>query len=261
MVHESSTEQWSGVYIFTGRLQPERIPIELHHELTVTFRADDAPVWCRLAVFNTQVAIIARTPVPVVDRDNLLVSLWDVASMVTESAAFVHGIMFTIDQISLIDLTDDTFMGIQSRIAIPELSASKLQVDDLVSVATGSRPLRTALTCFRDALASPFTSPIAAYRGVEAIAAAFAESGSSRSAMWMALREELHVDREWLQLLVDESAPRRHGIAADITAARRSEVMRRMWLLIERFIVYLRAGAEGISSLPTLHESDAESDV
>jgi hypothetical protein len=136
------------------------------------------------------------------------------------------------------------------------MSESKLTLDDVVSTSLRSPSLKVALAAFREALAAPLTSPIAAYRAVEAIANGFANHGMTRSETWAALRHNLKVDKDWLRLMADESAPRRHGVLSDISAAHRTTILRRAWQLIERYVAYLGAGAHVPLDAPLLRHAE-----
>ncbi len=103
--------------------------------------------------------------------------------------------------------------------------------------------LRWAVEDYNTALKLPNEAPLFCFRSVESLRSYF-ESDDDREQGWQLLRENLGIEREYLQYLTDKSIEIRHGArrgqvvptSPDITA----ECIRRCKTVIEKFLEFLK---------------------
>jgi hypothetical protein len=79
---------------------------------------------------------------------------------------------------------------------------------------------------------------------VESLLFHFLEQGetwkNNRKKAWERLRTALQIDREFIDRLEEVGTPQRHGALVPLAAEDRIELIGRVWLIVERFVTYLK---------------------
>jgi hypothetical protein len=88
----------------------------------------------------------------------------------------------------------------------------------------------------------PHHSSVNCARAVEGLRHLIAAPGASASQAWEQMRDALRLDRSFLQLITDTSTAPRHGDRAYIPGATTTEVVRRSWIIMDRFLEYRKRG-------------------
>jgi hypothetical protein len=100
-----------------------------------------------------------------------------------------------------------------------------------------------ALHDLNEAITQTHASPRACGRAVEGIRQAIAP-GLERKKGWAQMNETLRIDRSYLDLITDTSIGPRHADPAHVTGARCREITKRSWIIMNRFLEYLKRGSQ-----------------
>ena len=66
--------------------------------------------------------------------------------------------------------------------------------------------------------------------------------GATASQAWEQMRNALRLDRNFIQLITDTSTAPRHGDRSHISGVTTTEIVRRSWLIMDRFFEYRKRG-------------------
>jgi hypothetical protein len=114
--------------------------------------------------------------------------------------------------------------------------------DEVLSLVVKEAPFFVALNDLNAALANYHLSPTNFGRVVEAIRVMIAGEDAATPEAWRRMRTALNLDMEYLKLVTDTSAPKRHGNHPRIEADVVSQISERAWRVTDRFIAYRRGG-------------------
>ena len=103
-------------------------------------------------------------------------------------------------------------------------------------------PLFSALNDLIVAITIPHVSVVNCARAIETIKHLVSPESTSDAQAWKTMRAELLIDRSYLQLISDQSTGPRHGRADHISGEITTEITRRSWVVMNRFLEYLKAG-------------------
>lgn len=103
-------------------------------------------------------------------------------------------------------------------------------------------PLFSALNDLIAAITIPHVSAVNCARAIETIKHLVAPESSSDAQAWQTMRDKLAIDRSYLQLISDHSTGPRHGRPGHIPGDITTEITRRSWVVMNRFLEYLKAG-------------------
>jgi len=85
-------------------------------------------------------------------------------------------------------------------------------------------------------------------RAVEALRNVMALPGASRIEAWEQFRTKLNIDRGYLQLIVETSTDGRHGRGTFIPGATTTEITRRSWVIMNRFLEFRKSGNQPLTA-------------
>ncbi|WP_321917300.1 MULTISPECIES: hypothetical protein [Paraburkholderia] len=115
---------------------------------------------------------------------------------------------------------------------------------DEVCAQVLQRPLLfMALRELISAISLPHVSPVECARAMDRLKHLIARPGSTDKSAWHQMREALHVEEAYLRFITDHSANPRHGQPGHTSGAVTTEVTRRAWVVMNRYLEYLRRGA------------------
>jgi hypothetical protein len=75
-------------------------------------------------------------------------------------------------------------------------------------------------------------------RAIEGLRTAMSQPGSTRDEQWEFMREQLNLTREYLKFVIDLSTEPRHGRRKAPEAGQQSEIIKRAWVIMNRFLEY-----------------------
>lgn len=88
----------------------------------------------------------------------------------------------------------------------------------------------------------PHHSAVNCARAIEGLRHQIAAPGASVSQAWEQMRGALRLDRRFLQLITDMSTAPRHGDRVYIPGVTTTEIVRRSWIIMDRFLEYRKRG-------------------
>jgi hypothetical protein len=88
----------------------------------------------------------------------------------------------------------------------------------------------------------PHHAPVDCARAVERLRNLIATPGATISQAWHEMRNALRLDRSFLKLITDTSAAPRHGDPSYIPGTITTEIVRRSWIIMDRFLQYRKRG-------------------
>jgi hypothetical protein len=94
---------------------------------------------------------------------------------------------------------------------------------------------------------APFLVEINCARAIEGIRHIIAGQGTEAKAAWPIMREALNMDKSYLDLITDNSIPRRHGQLKPVEENTIQEILRRSWTIMDRFFHYRLQGDTPLS--------------
>ena len=100
----------------------------------------------------------------------------------------------------------------------------------------------------------PHHSTVNCARAIEGLRHLIAAPDATVSQAWEQMRNALQLDRSFLQLITDTSAAPRHGNRIHISGSITTEIVRRSWLIMDRFLEYRKRGNTPLpaTDFPTL---------
>jgi hypothetical protein len=97
-----------------------------------------------------------------------------------------------------------------------------------------------ALRDLIEAITLPHRAAVCCGRAIEGLRSLIASTpaGASRAEAWEAFRRTLQIDQTYLKLITDNSVATRHGEHTRITGEITTEITRRSWMVMDRFLRY-----------------------
>lgn len=126
--------------------------------------------------------------------------------------------------------------------------------NDVLEIVLQTPPLFRAINDLIVAITIPHHSPVNCARAVETIKHLLAPKGARESQAWETMRNVLHLDEAYLKMITDNSKDVRHGKPIHIPSNVTSEVTRRAWTIMDRFLTYRKRGNKSLpaSEFPEL---------
>jgi hypothetical protein len=95
-----------------------------------------------------------------------------------------------------------------------------------------------------EAITLPHRAAVCCGRAIEGLRNLIASTptGASRAEAWEALRGALRLDQAYLRLITDNSVGTRHGEHSRISGETTTEITRRSWIVMDRFLRYRLLG-------------------
>jgi len=120
--------------------------------------------------------------------------------------------------------------------------------DQVCAHVLTSIPLFMALRDLIAAISLPHVSSVNCARAIERLKHLVASPDSRDKQAWQQLRQALQIDEAYLRFITDHSTNPRHGQPGHIPGAVTSEVIRRSWVIMNRYFEYLKRGSSPLSS-------------
>ena len=126
--------------------------------------------------------------------------------------------------------------------------------------------LRIALGDLREAIRSPNLTAFFCYRAIESLRQCYLDPDkrddeAERRNSWQLMRNELRVDRSWINQIQEASTLERHGILQAMSGEQRVNLMLHTWKVVDRFILSAKNQfqplSEEILSIPGLAMQEA----
>lgn len=116
------------------------------------------------------------------------------------------------------------------------------QIDDgfseMLSILLASHPIAAQLRNLIESITIPHVSLVNCARAVEGLRQIMAPAESNDSSAWKLMRDALNVDEAYLKLITGKSKGPRHGGTSHVPGTVTSEVTKRAWNVMNRFLEY-----------------------
>ena len=112
------------------------------------------------------------------------------------------------------------------------------------------RLLRAALADLRESIKSPHDTAFFAYRAIESVRQFFVyeEDGTETKHSWDRMGKALRIDSSWTKDLAPASQLQRHGAGMFMDGEKRLQAMLRAWIVVDRFVLFIKNGFEPLSA-------------
>lgn len=135
---------------------------------------------------------------------------------------------------------------------VPSISTSA-GYDTVLRLVIPEYPIFGVLHDLAEAITQTHVAPTNCGRAIDGLRHAIAPS-VSRDEQWKALRDNLRVEKAYLQIITDLSTGPRHGDPAHIPGPIVKDVVERTWTVMNRYFEFLKRGKQPLRELefPTL---------
>jgi hypothetical protein len=129
-------------------------------------------------------------------------------------------------------------------------------IGEAANVVFSDHMVFTALDHLVGAVSHHSETVVNCARAIETLRTAVALPGASRKDAWEQFRTALNIDKKFLKLVTDTSTNGRHGQETFIPGEVTGEIIRRAWIVMNRFLEFRKKGSQPLSSLdfPLLEE-------
>lgn len=240
---------------FEGIVLPDLIPLTIDYrpKISRTESEGDPEAEFEISIIEGLVRVGVSTETVTKEIvHHLFMPAWDLARSLAEAAGYVQGIPYlvSIDRAVLADGEVMPLVLCDRKLAATH-SFDGSDIPRLADLFLLDLPVSLALSDLLMMLGKTHYSPIAGGRVADSIARLMSPSGD-RKAAWKYLRSELHVDEAFVQLLSKTSARSRHGDREFVSADRTTEIARRAWILMFRYLRWRLDGPLDLTEFPLL---------
>ncbi len=235
-------------FVFTGRVLPHIAGVTVEHmpEFSITGAETIPDTAFKVELREDELTVTADAAAEPDGYEFLHFHAYDLARTLCDFLA-------TTDGIARLPVLDEVLLPSGERksttLADGELAArftvhERFDADDILRLIVTDIGIARLMADVTSMLTWPHYTPIAAGRVCESIR--LLTSGGRSDADWARMRELLNVDRAYLQLLTDHSAPPRHGERRAVDPDTNRTLAARAWTLTDRFLVHRLEGSRAL---------------
>ena len=234
------TEQFH--YQLTGKIIPERVGFSLSNVMG-TVSVPEFEIECNFSL-SIELSIISLkiiTEKEIIDFATIRNVLRDLVRLYTDTFGYLHGYAYEIEITSISGKENKPhhIFGVELKEIEDDFSnRPDKKFDEIAQLMHGgnNNELRLALNDFRLSMQHPIDTGMFCYRAMESLMQRF-NSGNNDEA-WNEFRDSLNLSKNFLQPLIDNSWPSRHGKPVAITHDQRVDLIKRIQKIIDRFVIY-----------------------
>lgn len=115
-------------------------------------------------------------------------------------------------------------------------------LDEIYKIILTEPPLFMAMNDLIASIIFPHHSPVNCARVIEGIRTLIAPTGIDKKRSWSYLHENLHIKSGYLKLITEHSKAPRHGERVYISGKITQEIVRRTWIVMNRFLEFRKRG-------------------
>jgi hypothetical protein len=251
---------------FTGRVLPSVINVTVNSELEARWEAREVGLQMKFKPRIKDSSIDIECEVNRF-RDEDMVHMYiralDLARATVDLVAFAGAMGLTVFSDTLVKpdgssspiiLTNDRLAPLCTSYCInstkPEENAVYNRIYELI---TGEPGLFMALNDLIVAITLPHQAPVNSGRAIEGLRHLIAPTASPKSG-WVSLRENLQLEKQYLEFVTNWSTGPRQGDRAYISGEITTEITKRAWIIMNRFLEFRKRGNQPlpVSEFPIL---------
>lgn len=236
---------------FTGQILPKILKISLQNH-PITWRALDNSL---NADFNVQIkdsSVLIECNVNQylpTKFNQLFCVAYDLARACIDLVAFSSAKSFSVDLDTFIDpngksspilLEDPALTSLCTVYSLEDSNQNNLS--EISKIIMTETPLQIALNELIMSLSDRHGAIARCARAVEGIKIMIAPPGTDSKIAWSCLRKNLCIEEGFLKFITDHSKAPRHGDRSFIPEKIIREVMRRAWMIMNRFLEFRKEG-------------------
>lgn len=254
---------------FFGRVHPRATKISIHEVRVIHYLDHGKHLTLNIVprITNSVIAIDCYFD-PLINNHASVI----LAVVITAIRAQIDLVSFMLGAgtIVSIDWMKD-YTGTTSTIALSQRDLAPLctafneykNYKELKNIATADQAMSLALSDLIMAQTAPLLAEVNCGRAIEGIRHIIAGQGTEAKAAWPIMREALKIDKSYLDLITDNSIPRRHGELKIIEENTVQEILRHSWTIMDRFFHYRLQGDTllSVDQFPILSDEAAITDL
>lgn len=239
------------VYILRGRVLPDCMSVSLDYQPTFEITAAETIPDSRFQLELTEnvLTVTADASSEPDDFRGLHFYAYDLARSVCDLLTTREGVV-CVPLLETVELPDGSVAPTvlaDRNLARCFTIHEKYGVEDILALIVTDIKISRLMADVTSMLTWTHYAPIAAGRIAESIRLLLAGGRSGKD--WETMRNILNVDRAYLQLLTDRSAPPRHGDRQYVDGQTNATLAARAWTLTDRFLVYRLGGSKPLDPL------------
>jgi hypothetical protein len=243
---------------FHGRVLPESQKITIVSKPTISWHNSDNNLTMEFVCDITDSLIDVQCTMGRWE-DNLLPDVYrravDLSRASVELVCFAKGCALSIYFDSFTD-----HEGCKRQLLLQDQSLSSLvtaysldkDFESVQKLVLEEPNLFMALHDLIEAISIPHASLVNCARGIERIKHLLAASGQNDNQAWETMRNTLNIDKNYLMYVTGNSKDSRHGRGSYVDGTITTEVTRRAWTILNRYLLYKINGDSLPVSTPTL---------
>jgi hypothetical protein len=186
------------------------------------------------------------------ERNVLIIKAYDLTQTMIAIYAFQcgGGLDLTFDTLSIDGGQPTQLRGPDARLASISKAAKSLpDIQALIALAQGNLTIAMALRHLNEALTSSRRASVRSGQCVDGLRSLFVPPGKKDEDGWPAMREALRLERSYLDPIMNESKPPRHGDFTPLVGLNHSDSVYRAWEVMNRFLEYKKTGRHSTSTI------------
>jgi len=222
---------------------------DLHMQITLHINASDLDIECEINRFTQ--GDLAHIHKLALDLSKALINVYNFATGSGLSVIFEE----------LIDASGarSILLPMDARLAplctafVLKLGERSKSFNEVLEIVFREPPLFMALNELIEAITQPHVGSVNCARAIERLRHLIAP-GIPRKKSWLHLRQNLHIDQNYLEFVTTHSTGARHGDPEFISGEVTTEVARRSWIIMNRFLEFRKRGNQALpeSEFPLL---------
>jgi hypothetical protein len=253
---------------FRGRVLPDSAKVTIKDHPEVNWHDDEENLDIKFTISVEDGKIDIRCDLPIFDRATHLVRVYmrafDLVRASVDAAAFATGYGLSVIIDTFVDQNGVSSVFISHDPALAALCtafmldpASTLEANQfhkVLLIVLGDWRIFRALRELIEAITLPHESAVNCARAIEGLRHILETTGMSRPQSWQNMRDILKLSEPYLKLITDVSTAPRHGDPVRIPGSTTTEITKRAWTIMNRFLEYKKrdAGPLPVSEFPIL---------
>ena len=239
---------------FYGEVLPRPFLISLSNLPEINWEVPERALSLRflLEIKHSQVHITVHTnQYSDDDMVSLYMRAWDLARASVELVAFRlgWGVSVVLSKFVGPDGVESEIVFNDERLA-PICKSYDLTsgFSEMLKIILGNPAIFSLLHDLIRAITVPHASTVTCARVVDGIKHLIVSGATTRTQEWLQMQEALRLDKSYLRLITDSSKDSRHGKAVHVPGNITTEITKRAWTIMDRFLEYKKRAA---GPLPT----------